>query len=46
MPAKKTTKTSEPVRPGQHTPVQVARPDADVYYINEAARERYEAQKK
>lgn len=46
MPAKKTAKVSEPTRPGQHAAVQVVRPDADVYYINEAARERYEARNK
>lgn len=44
MPRKKDTEA--PVRPGQHTAVQVTRPDADVYYIDEDARERYEARKK
>lgn len=43
MPAKK--RDEAPVRPGQHAAVQVAKPDADVYYLDEQTRERYEARK-
>lgn len=47
MPRKKAAEAEivETLRPGQHSAVQVQRSDADVYYIDEAARERYESKK-
>lgn len=44
MSAKK--KDVETVRPGQHAAVQVALPDADVYYIDEKTKAEIERRKK
>lgn len=46
MARKKKDEDAKPEWTPKHAAVQVSRPDADVYYIDAATRERYEARKK